>query len=328
MPRKGATQPKAAGNAKPNAAKAPMGKSPSASGRQQQSVRPSNATPRAGMARTGSRNSQPPPRRTSGQYQQQRASTGFGNRDLTLLIGGVMVVVFAVIAVLLFMNRSTPSSNTAATTSTNTDTASSLNTPAVILEPQVAATLTTAAGNPEVQAAQTALYSHTNITPVPTGQLAPDFTLPGTDEKTYTLSDYRGKSPVVLEFMAPWCPHCQNDAKFLNEVYEAFKGKNLQMFAVSAHPYGRDWQQNEGNPARSSPITMADLTWFRDTFGVQYPLLLDKAVKAADLYGIEYFPTIYVLDKDGKISSQIQSEQANPITTARIKAAVEQVVKD
>ena len=32
------------------------------------------------------------------------------------------------------------------------------------------------------------------------GDAAPDFTLPATDNKTYTLSEFRGKKSVVLAF--------------------------------------------------------------------------------------------------------------------------------
>ena len=32
------------------------------------------------------------------------------------------------------------------------------------------------------------------------GDMAPDFTLPATMGKQFTLSDYRGKSPVVVAF--------------------------------------------------------------------------------------------------------------------------------
>jgi len=44
-------------------------------------------------------------------------------------------------------------------------------------------------------AAQAPLKTH-----LKTGDPAPDFTLPSTSGKPVTLSDYRGKQPVVLAF--------------------------------------------------------------------------------------------------------------------------------
>ncbi|HYP39070.1 MAG TPA: TlpA disulfide reductase family protein [Chloroflexia bacterium] len=139
-------------------------------------------------------------------------------------------------------------------------------------------------GSPPVQAAGNT---------VPIGQPVPPFTLPDTDNKNVSLSDYAGKV-VVLEFMAPWCPHCQEDAPMLNEVAAKYTGKDVQFLGVSATPQGRD---------RSKPITMEDMVWFKNEFKVSFPMLFDKDVKAAAEYGVMYYPTIYVLDKAGNVSA-------------------------
>ena len=53
--------------------------------------------------------------------------------------------------------------------------------------------LTAFAQQPTQQAAPPAIKTHLKV-----GDAAPDFTLPGTDGKTYKLSDFKGKKTVVL----------------------------------------------------------------------------------------------------------------------------------
>ena len=50
------------------------------------------------------------------------------------------------------------------------------------------------------QAAQQARPSAAPKTHLKAGDVAPDFSLPGTDGKTYKLSDFKGQKNVVLAF--------------------------------------------------------------------------------------------------------------------------------
>jgi peroxiredoxin len=140
-------------------------------------------------------------------------------------------------------------------------------------------------------------------TPLKPGTVAPDFTLPAPDGKTYSLSQYKGKV-VLLELFAPWCPHCQADAPALNEVHEKYKDKGVQIIAVSASPWGRTLEEDRAAQREPTPISMADVTWFRDTFKVPFPILFDKDVKVGADYGLAFYPTIYIIDKDGKVASE------------------------
>jgi len=136
-------------------------------------------------------------------------------------------------------------------------------------------------------------------TQVPAGAAAPDFSLPGVDGKTYSLGAERGKV-VVLEFIATWCPHCQNDAPMMNQLYDTYKAKGVQVFGINATPQGYD----HSNPAR-----MSDLQWFHDTYSVAFPLLFDTELKSANDYGVYFYPTIYIVDKNGNIAFQPPDDQ-------------------
>ncbi len=48
-------------------------------------------------------------------------------------------------------------------------------------------------------------------------KLLPDVELAGLDGKAFRLSALRGK-PVLIEFWAPWCPHCLNTLSWMKKL--------------------------------------------------------------------------------------------------------------
>lgn len=149
------------------------------------------------------------------------------------------------------------------------------------------------------------------------GQAAPDFRLPGTDGQTYSLSQFKGKV-VLVEFMAPWCPHCQEDAPIFNQIHETYKDRNFQMLGINATAYGRNYENGD-----ESAITMDDQVWFHDNFQLVYPMLFDKDVTTAAMYGISRFPTVFILDATGTVVAT----PPNPITFDALSTALDQALK-
>lgn len=151
-----------------------------------------------------------------------------------------------------------------------------------------------------------------------TGTRAPNFTLPTADGKRYTLSAFRGK-PVLLEFFAVWCPHCQRESTVLNQIDRQFEPRGLQTLAILANPYGKNYDNSGGNDL--SIATKSDIAWFEQTFGVTHPTLIDPTFTTVNAYNAGSYPTIYVLDKQGIIRYANSGEQpyatlAQAITTA------------
>jgi hypothetical protein len=71
-------------------------------------------------------------------------------------------------------------------------------------------------------------------------------------------------------------------------------------------------------------VAMSDLEWFRDTFKVTNPLLFDpQASVGRDLYGVQSYPTIYVIDRNGVVSA----EPDNPPDQQLIVNALDEALK-
>ncbi|HKZ65818.1 MAG TPA: redoxin domain-containing protein [Chitinophagaceae bacterium] len=63
------------------------------------------------------------------------------------------------------------------------------------------------------------------------GQPAPSFALKAIDGKTYSLEQLRGKY-LVIHFAATWCPFCNAEAPYLQELSKNYRDKGVEVFIV------------------------------------------------------------------------------------------------
>lgn len=119
------------------------------------------------------------------------------------------------------------------------------------------------------------------------GNEAPDFTLPGTSGRDYTLSSYRGK-PVVLVF---------------------YPGDNTPVCTMQLNSYSADIGQFEGLGAQVlaiSPQSVESHEQFAGVHGFTFPLLADTDKTVGRAYGVVgpvgfYRRSVFVIDRDGVI---------------------------
>lgn len=116
------------------------------------------------------------------------------------------------------------------------------------------------------------------------GDVAPDFTLPGTGGREYTLSDYAGRPVVVVFYPGDDTAVCTKQLTSYSNELSAFEGVGAQVLAISA----QDVESHEKFAAKH---------------GFGFPLLADTDKTVATKYGTVGplgFPRRSVFVVDGK----------------------------
>jgi thiol-disulfide isomerase/thioredoxin len=140
---------------------------------------------------------------------------------------------------------------------------------------------------------------------------APDFTLSvvganGLTGQTVTLSSFRGKV-VFLEFMEPWCPHCQNMASVLDSLYAKYGSENVVFISVAG-----PWNGATANDAAN----------FIHNYGTSWIYAYDSSGTVFSNYGVNSTPTFFIIGKDGGVASTFSGEQTADTLSSAISAVL------
>jgi thiol-disulfide isomerase/thioredoxin len=140
--------------------------------------------------------------------------------------------------------------------------------------------------------------------------LAPDFTLPvvgpnGLTGQSLTLSAFRGKV-VLLEFMEPWCPHCQDMTSVLGSLYAQY-GKQNVVFISVAGPW--------------NGATASDAASFITQYGTSWTYVYDSSGTIFSEYGVDSTPTFYVIAPNGAVATSLIGEQSVTALSGALSSA-------
>jgi len=114
------------------------------------------------------------------------------------------------------------------------------------------------------------------------GTIAPDWTLLDATGRKVTLSQLKGKV-VLLDFWATWCTPCKMVMPSIQKLHEKYAKQGLVVIGINAYERG-------GDPVK----------YMKDQ-NFNYTLLL-KGDDVAQAYKVESIPSMYIIDKQGKIA--------------------------
>lgn len=146
-------------------------------------------------------------------------------------------------------------------------------------------------------------------------QIAPDFTAKTFDGKDVALSDLRGKI-VIIDFWATWCGPCRKTMPLLDRFYKDIMSKQQgqEYLGDDVVVYGLNvWER--GGTAGVKP--------FIEKAGYSFPILL-TANDVASRYGVTGIPTMFVIDKEGRVA--YKHVGYNPQIVAMLSAQVKELL--
>jgi thiol-disulfide isomerase/thioredoxin len=125
--------------------------------------------------------------------------------------------------------------------------------------------------------------------PWPPSRDTPPLRLPDLDGQDWDLAQEKGR-PLLLNFWATWCEPCRAEMKSFEALETQFKARRLKVVAVNFKE-GRE-------PVRR----------FRDAQALSLAFVRDSYGEAARAWGVNSFPTTFVISPAGRALLRIEGE--------------------
>lgn len=119
------------------------------------------------------------------------------------------------------------------------------------------------------------------------GNVPPDFELMTLDGEKMSLSSLEGKK-VILNFWATWCPPCRKEMPDMQKIHDDYEGE-VVVAAVNL---------------TSSEKNIDSVKRFVDELGLTFPVLLDEDGKINKQFEVLSYPTSYIVNEDGVITTK------------------------
>ena len=126
--------------------------------------------------------------------------------------------------------------------------------------------------------------------PIQMGTAAPDFALPGVDDRVYRLSDFQGARALVIAFICNHCPYVIATQGRMNRLASEYAALGVRWVGINS------------NDAERYPDDGFDQMKVRAREqGFVFPYLRDETQEVARAFGAVCTPEFYVyVPRDGK----------------------------
>ena len=123
------------------------------------------------------------------------------------------------------------------------------------------------------------------------GASAPAFRLADVLGANYSYGEEGRKKPLLLAFFSIFCDPCRADLLVLQKIQEKYGGSDVDVAAVSL----------------DGEVLKATVAGFAKQEGYTFRVLLDRGdekqmFKVADSYRVTEMPTVYLVDRGGRIA--------------------------
>ncbi|MBI5341866.1 MAG: TlpA family protein disulfide reductase [Deltaproteobacteria bacterium] len=144
------------------------------------------------------------------------------------------------------------------------------------------------------------------------GTAAPDFSVKDSDGKPFRLSEEKGKKAFLLVFWSIFCEPCRAEMPVIQKMHEKYRESGLNVVTIAL----------DGEPLVGS------IAGFIRQEGYTFRVLIDELdsqemFKVADPYGVAGTPTLFLLDRAGKVALA----RAGRLTDEELEKAIQAVLK-